>query len=91
MELGEHAVKRLILLCGMAMITASCEPRAGSEADWQRHDAYQFCNAAIDTYPQSPAPSCDAMHMCANEGALSEAETRKLYEMMAKTKDCLAP
>ena len=68
-----------------AVTIASCEPRARNNADWDRHDAYQFCNAAIADYPQSPAPPCEAMHMCANEGALSDAETKKLYDMIRNT------
>lgn len=74
-----------------AIAIASCEPRARTAADWDRHDAYQFCNAAIADYPQTPAPPCQAMHMCANEGALDNDERSKLLEMMAHTENCPAP
>lgn len=74
-----------------AVALAACEPRARSASDWSRHDAYQFCNAAIADYPKTPAPPCEAMSMCANEGALDDAETKKLLEMMAKTPNCAAP
>src|SRR6185369_9187094 len=63
---------RALLLVAVLPL-AACEPRAQSAADWGRHDAYQFCNAAIADYPTSPAPPCEAMHMCLNEGALSDA------------------
>ena len=78
------------VLC-LAVLLCGCEPRARTAGDWDRHDAYQFCNAAIADYPVAPAPPCEAMHMCANEGALSDAETKKLYDMMAKTTGCPAP
>jgi hypothetical protein len=84
-------MKRMILLCAAAMVTASCDQRAHNEADWQRHDSWRFCNAAIAEYPKSPAPSCGALQMCANEGALSDAETKKLNEMIAHAKDCPTP
>lgn len=74
-----------------ALAIASCEPRARNANDWERHDAYQFCNAAIADYPQTPAPPCQAMHMCANEGALSKAEIEKLYDMIAKAPNCPVP
>ena len=73
------------------LFLVACEPEATSDADWGRHDAYQFCNAAIRHYPEKPAPPCEAMDMCANEGALSDAERAKLYDMIAKTKGCATP
>ena len=81
---------RLGLLIAIAPL-AACEPRARTAADWGRHDAYQFCNAAIGDYPTTPAPPCEAMHMCLNEGALSDAEKTKLTDMMARTNGCPAP
>jgi hypothetical protein len=83
------ALRILAVIAALAM--AGCEPRARNDADWGRHDAYQFCNAAIADYPQKPAPPCEAMHMCINEGALSAAETKKLYNMIAKAPNCPAP
>ena len=69
----------------MLLFLVACEPEATSDADWGRHDAYQFCNAAIAHYPRKPAPPCEAMSMCANEGALSADEHKKLYAMIHKT------
>ena len=72
------------------LFLVACEPEATKTADWDRHDAHQFCNAAIRHYPEKPAPPCEAMSMCANEGALTDAEQKKLYDMIAKT-NCPAP
>ncbi len=81
------AMRRPFIACALLMV-AACEPVAQSPGDWDRKDAYQFCNAAIAQYPSKPAPPCEAMSMCANEGALSDAERAKLYDMVAKTKTC---
>jgi hypothetical protein len=82
-------MNRLTIVCALLTVVA-CEPVAQSPGDWDRHDAYQFCNAAIRQYPATPAPPCEAMSMCANEGALSDAEQKKLYDMITKT-NCPAP
>ena len=84
------AIFRLAMTCSLVSL-AACEPVAHTPGDWDRKDAYQFCNAAIAHYPATPTPSCEAMSMCDNEGALTDAEHKKLYDMMAKTKDCAAP
>lgn len=81
---------RALALAAFALL-AACRPVARSPADWERHDAYQFCDAAIADYPSTPAPPCEAMHMCVNEGALDDAEKTKLYDMIAKTPNCPAP
>ncbi len=80
-----------LLTIALTLLLIACEPRAQSAGDWDRKDAYQFCNAAISDYPATPAPPCQAMHMCANEGALSDAERKKLYEMLAKAENCASP
>ena len=58
---------------------------------WQRKDAYRFCADAIETYPSTPAPPCNAMHMCINEASLTENQRLKLLQMIRSTKDCPEP
>jgi hypothetical protein len=80
------AMKRLAGTAVALFALVACEPEATRKEDWGRHDAYQFCNAAIRHYPDKPAPPCEAISMCANEGALSDAERKKLDDMIAKEK-----
>ena len=82
---------RFFALALAVLALAACEPRARNAGDWERKDAYQFCNAAVADYPATPAPPCEAMSMCANEGAIDDAERKKLYDMIAKTEGCPAP
>jgi hypothetical protein len=55
---------------------------AGCRTDWQGKDAYRQCRPAIADYPKTPAPSCDALRMCANEATLDAAENAKLQQMI---------
>jgi hypothetical protein len=60
---------------------------------WNEKDAFAKCEGAIANadWPKAPANACAAMHLCANEAALSEAQTKALYDAIAKTAGCQAP
>jgi hypothetical protein len=59
----------------------------------ERKDAYAKCESAIAhaDWPKAPANACAAMHMCANEAVLSEAQTKALYVATRKTPGCQEP
>jgi hypothetical protein len=57
-----------------------------SKVDWSRKDSWRHCKAAIADYRGGAAPPCSALHMCANEAPLSDAEHAKLEEMVARSK-----
>lgn len=60
---------------------------------WNEKDAFAKCEGAIAhaDWPKAPANACAAMHLCANEAVLSEAQTKALYDAIARTAGCEAP
>jgi hypothetical protein len=65
-----------------------------STVSWSSHGAYVKCSGAIadpSQWPKSPAAACQAMHMCANEAALSDSESRALAAHMRATPGCQNP
>jgi len=78
---------RLVPVIALALFVAGC---SGAD-EWQRKDAWRQCDAAISGWPQSPAPPCAVMHMCANEAPLSPEARGKLARMIAATPGCEAP
>ena len=77
---------RLVTVIALALIAASC---SGTD-DWQKKDAWRECERAISEWPSTPAPSCTALHMCANEATLSPSAKTKLGRMIAATPGCPA-
>ncbi len=80
-----RAVALLVLLLG------GCTCARGPAPDWSRHDAHRSCRPAIEAYPESPAPPCQAMHMCMDEAKLTAAEQAKLMAMIRATRGCGDP
>jgi hypothetical protein len=64
---------------------------ACSSADSNRKDAFRQCQAAIAAYPNTPAPPCATLHMCANEAQLSNDQRRKLMTMIRAQPGCAEP
>jgi hypothetical protein len=60
---------------------------------WDAKDAFAKCESAIAhaDWPKAPANACAAMHLCANEAVLSEAQTKALYDAIRGTAGCQAP
>jgi hypothetical protein len=58
---------------------------------WDRKDAHRLCKPMIAAYPNRAAPSCLALHMCANEAILSEGERDQLYAIIKAKPDCQGP
>jgi hypothetical protein len=58
------------------------------DSDWDGKTGWRLCNSAIAAWPSKPGPSCEHLHMCANEGALSETEHKTLREMAATKPGC---
>jgi hypothetical protein len=55
---------------------------SSSAPDWSRKDAHRQCAAAIAAFPDTPAPSCAALRMCANEATLDRESGDELLAMM---------
>ena len=52
-----------------------------SSVSWDSHGAFVKCAGAIKDgalWPPTPNAACEAMHMCANEAALSDSQHRAL-------------
>jgi hypothetical protein len=65
-----------------------------SSVSWDSHGAYVKCAGAIadaSQWPTAPALTCQAMHMCANEATLSEAQSRALAAQIRATPGCQQP
>jgi hypothetical protein len=56
-----------------------------TDAAWDSKIGWRLCNGAIAGWPATPAPNCDRLRMCDNEGGLSETEHSRLKQMMAAT------
>jgi hypothetical protein len=56
-----------------------------TDAAWDSKVGWRLCNGAIAAWPAKPAPNCDRLRMCDNEGGLTEAEQARLQQMMAAT------
>jgi hypothetical protein len=59
-----------------------------SEENWDSKVGWRLCNGAIAAWPGKPAPGCEHLHMCANEGALSKSERKTLGDMVSATPGC---
>jgi hypothetical protein len=65
-----------------------------SSVTWDSHGAYVKCAGAIadaSQWPALPAKACQAMHLCANEATLSEAQNRALAAQIRATPGCQQP
>jgi hypothetical protein len=89
---------KIILICAVALtavagiaaptITALYQLWFPTDADWDTKVGWRLCNGAIAAWPGKPSPRCKYLHMCANEGALSEAEQKTLREMVSAKPGC---
>jgi hypothetical protein len=79
-----------IVLLFVALVLIGVTACSG-ENDWDRKDAWRQCEEAISDWPDTPAPPCEAMHMCANEAPLSPDVRLRLERMIAATPGCPAP
>jgi len=59
-----------------------------NDQQWDGKVGWRLCNGAIAAWPGKAAPRCEHLHMCANEGALTQAESTKLRAMVAATPGC---
>jgi hypothetical protein len=83
------------LLLSLVCFTAAFGPAAfdyyrlafppDTDAAWESKVGWRLCNGAIAAWPAKPAPNCDRLRMCDNEGGLTEAESSRLKQMMAAT------
>jgi hypothetical protein len=58
---------------------------------WEGKTAWRRCDSAIageTSWPQSPPAACRAMHLCANEAPLSEAQKQQLEQAIQATPGC---
>jgi hypothetical protein len=65
-----------------------------SSVSWSSHSAYMKCEGAIadaSQWPAPPARACQAMHLCANEATLSDAQSRALAAQIRATPGCQTP
>jgi hypothetical protein len=65
-----------------------------SMISWEGKTAWKRCDSAIGgttSWPESAQAACEAMHLCANEAPLSEAQTRRLSELIRGTPGCPEP
>jgi len=61
---------------------------------WGDRDAFVKCPGAIADprkWPPAANYACLAMHLCANEAPLSEAQRRALYDQIHRTPGCQEP
>jgi len=61
---------------------------------WEAKNAWVKCPGAVADarqWPPIPRDACEAMYLCVNEGALSEAQTQALLEQIRKTPGCQQP
>jgi hypothetical protein len=80
-------VPRFIVTLG-ALALDSLSPASMS---WDHKSAYVKCDGAIADpalWPREPRTACAAMHMCANEAVLSEAQTKALARAALALKGC---
>jgi hypothetical protein len=59
---------------------------ADTDAAWESKVGWRLCNDAIAAWPKKAALACWKLQLCDDEGGLSEAERRRLQQMMAETK-----
>jgi len=81
----EVSMKLTFLL--FLVVLGGCSGRV----NWDAKDAHRHCARAIAEWPDREAPPCQALHMCANEAALSPEEGQKLLEMIRSLPDCPLP
>jgi hypothetical protein len=65
-----------------------------SRISWEGKTAWARCESAIagrTSWPDAPQAACAAMHLCANEAPLSEAQRKSLYDAIRKTEGCGEP
>ena len=74
-----------LLLAALTLGACSLGP-----ARWDGHDAHRNCKPTLRADDPDGFPDCAAMHMCANEAVLSQAEQRKLESWMEERR-CAPP
>jgi hypothetical protein len=70
------------------------EPLFPGSISWDGHTAWKRCTSAIagrSSWPSTPRAACEAMHMCAYEAPLSDAEQKLLDQAIQATPGCEPP
>ncbi len=70
------------------------ESRHPEAASWDAKNAFLKCPAAIADrrlWPPPPDAACAAIHLCANEGALSPNQIEALYAQIDSMPGCQKP
>jgi len=96
---GVSAARAAVVLSSTAIVVALAAALAPSaagfyrllrpvdtDAAWESKVGWRLCNDAIAAWPRKAAPACWKLAICDNEGGLSEAERRRLKDMMAEMK-----
>ena len=61
---------------------------------WEGKTAWRRCDSAIageTSWPRSPEAACAAMHLCANEAPLVDAQRRRLADLIRGVAGCQDP
>ena len=70
------------------------EQMSPERVSWDGKSAWKRCDSAIagqTAWPPTPAQACAAMHMCANEAALSPQQMQMLEAAIRATPGCPSP
>jgi hypothetical protein len=96
------AVAALALLAGLAtafpfaaiFVRVAMESLMPQVIGWDAKNAWAKCDGAIGgtvDWPSQPASACAAMHMCANEAALTTGQRTALVSAIRRLPDCGDP
>lgn len=66
----------LLLVAGL--LAGSYGSKTPIPSAWDRHDSHRLCVPTLESSTPSLFPSCQAMHMCANETNLSKPQLERL-------------
>ena len=69
------------LIAVLASQWQACTPDC-ARIDWGGKGAHRCCQAAIEDPARTTPPTCSALHMCANEAALTPDLAVRLKGMM---------
>ena len=62
----------------LVVFASLCACALGCASNWDGHDAYTHCNAALRGYPWAPKWDCQGVSVCANEAVLSPADEARV-------------
>ena len=84
---GKEKMKNLLI--GLPIVFLGCF--SNKNISWESKRGWVKCKSMIRSYPHQSAPSCWALHMCANEAPLSKKEYSKLIKMFKDKPECDLP